>query len=229
MSDNQYVVSPTIDIDALLQDTWLQVISLRHDPEFSEGEGLTLWNRCVAEVERVQNALKAAGLGESHRQHILMAQCALLDEAVKSRGVQDDACVQWYNIPLQGHFLGTMEAGDTLCQRMIEVLNDPTPECAVLTCFHRVMLLGFLGSYRTLKDPEREKLITALSAKIPPFRFSQEQPILARTGDRSRMGSWLSTWPVRIGLSVIAVTALWWVLDHRLTQMVATLLPGVPQ
>jgi hypothetical protein len=27
---------------------------------------------------------------------------ALLDEAVKGRGVEDDACVQWYDIPLQG-------------------------------------------------------------------------------------------------------------------------------
>jgi type VI secretion system protein ImpK len=50
---------------------------------------------------------------------------ALLDEAVKGRGLEDDACVQWYDIPLQGHFLGTMDAGDTLCDRMRDVLREP--------------------------------------------------------------------------------------------------------
>jgi type VI secretion system protein ImpK len=35
---------------------------------------------------------------------------------VKGRGVEDEACLQWYD--MQGHFLGTMDAGDTLCERM---------------------------------------------------------------------------------------------------------------
>lgn len=52
---------------------------------------------------------------------------ALLDEAVKGRGVEDEACLQWYDIPLQGHFLGTMDAGDTLCERMRDVLREPAP------------------------------------------------------------------------------------------------------
>jgi type VI secretion system protein ImpK len=57
--------------------------------------------------------------------------------------VEDDACVQWYDIPLQGHFLGTMDAGDTLCDRMRDVLREPAPDHAVVTCFQRVMMLGF--------------------------------------------------------------------------------------
>ncbi|MHB6549407.1 DotU family type IV/VI secretion system protein, partial [Klebsiella pneumoniae] len=103
----------SIDIDALLQNTWLQVISLRHGPQFRDEEGYTLWQRCIADVERVQHELKASGLDDASCQHILTAQCALLDEAVKGRGVEDEACLQWYDIPLQGHFLGTMDAGDT--------------------------------------------------------------------------------------------------------------------
>lgn len=102
MSERKRGTAATIDIDALLQDTWLQVISLRHGPTFQAGEGRTLWERCIADVERVQRELKASELDEASCQHILTAQCALLDEAVKGRGVEDDACVQWYDIPLQG-------------------------------------------------------------------------------------------------------------------------------
>jgi type VI secretion system protein ImpK len=99
MSERKHGAAVSVDIDALLQDTWLQVISLRHGPQFQEGEGRVLWERCIADVERVQRELKASELDEASCQHILTAQCALLDEAVKGRGVEDDACVQWYDIP----------------------------------------------------------------------------------------------------------------------------------
>ena len=140
MSERKHGAVVSVDIDALLQDTWLQVISLRYGPQFQEGEGRVLWERCIADVERVQRELKASELDEASCQHILSAQCALLDEAVKGRGVEDDACVQWYDIPLQGHFLGTMDAGDTLCDKMRDVLREPAPDCAVLTCLDRKLL-----------------------------------------------------------------------------------------
>lgn len=127
--------------------TPLQVISLRHGQQFRDEEGYTLWQRCIADVERVQHELKASGLDDASCQHILTAQCALLDEAVKGRGVEDEACLQWYDIPLQGHFLGTMDAGDTLCERMRDVLREPAPNLAVVTCFQRVMLLGLLAAF----------------------------------------------------------------------------------
>ena len=214
------------DIDALLQDTWLQVVSLHQGPVFKEGEGRALWERCVADVERVQLALKEAGVDEPSCQHILTAQCALLDEAVKRRGVQDDACVQWYDIPLQGHFLGMMEAGDYLCDRMRDVLREPNADTDVLICFHRVMLLGFLGSYRSVNDPERAKLVNALADKVPAFRFSQEQPVLAEARGGRAVGGIFNSWLVRIALCLTILVALWWGLDHWLDQMLTTLLPG---
>lgn len=227
MSESKRQVTPSFDIDALLQDTWLQVISLRHGPLFREGEGYILWQRCVAEIDRVQQSLKAGGLDEVSCQHILTAHCALLDEAVKSRGVQDDACIQWYDMPLQGHFLGTIEAGDTLCDRMRAVLREPQPDVAVITCFHRVMLLGFLGSYRSLNDPQREQLVNALNGHVPPFSVPQDQPVLANTESANRIGTWFSSWPVRIAISALILVALWWGLNRSLDRMLATLLPGV--
>ncbi len=40
------------------------------------------------------------------------------------------------------------------------------------------------------------------------------------------MDGWLASWPVRIGLCVVAVAALWLGLDHWLDQTLLTLLPG---
>ncbi len=111
MSDRKRGTAAFIDIDALLQDTWLQVISLRHGPTFQDGEGRTLWERCIDDVRRVQRDLKASELDEANCQHILTAQCALLDEAVKGRGVEDDACIQWYDIPLHRCSLSPRDAG----------------------------------------------------------------------------------------------------------------------
>lgn len=226
MSEPKRGAAASIDIDALLQDTWLQVISLRHGPTFQDGEGRILWERCIADVERVQRELKASELDETSCQHILTAQCALLDEAVKGRGVEDDACVQWYDIPLQGHFLGTMDAGDTLCDRMRAVLREPAPDHAVVTCFQRVMVLGFLGSFRSLNDPARQKLVNALNEHVTPFSYPQTQPVLAESRAGRGMGGWLASWPVRIGLSVVVVATLWWGLSHWLDQTLLTLLPG---
>lgn len=226
MSERKHGTAPSVDIDALLQGTWLQVISLRNGPQFQEGEGRALWERCIADVERVQRELKASELDEASCQHILTAQCALLDEAVKGRGVDDDACVQWYDIPLLGHFLGTMDAGDTLCDRMRDVLREPTPDHAVVTCFQRVMMLGFLGSFRSLNDPDRQTLVRELSEQVTPFTYPQNHPVLAESrADQGRNG-WLSSWPVHIGLSVIVLAVLWWGLDNWLTQTLSTLLPG---
>lgn len=226
MSERKRDTLASIDIDALLQNTWLQVISLRHGPKFQEGEGRILREFCITDVERVQRELKENGLDEASCQHILTAQCALLDEAVKGRGVEDDACVQWYDIPLQGYFLDTMDAGDTLCDRMRDVLREPAPDQAVVTCFQRVMMLGFLGSFRSLNDPERQKLVSALSAHVTPFSYPQNHPVLAESRAGWKTGGWLMSWPVRISLSMIMVAVLWWGLNHWLDQMLLTLLPG---
>ena len=226
MSDKKHERTSPCDIDALLQDTWLQVISLRHGPRFQDGEGLTLWQQCVADVERVQQALAEADIDEAGRQHILYAQCALIDETVKGRGVQDDACVQWYDVPLQGHFLGTLDAGDALCDRMRDVLREPAPDSAVLTCFHRVLMLGFLGSYPSASAPERERLVNALHERVPAFRFPQTQPVLAGGKTGRRLQGVLSSWCVRIGLSILILAGLWWGLDSGLSHLLTTLLPG---
>ncbi len=119
-----------------------------------------------------------------------------------------------------------MDAGDTLCDRMGDVLREPAPDNAVLTCFQRVMMLGFLGSYRSLSDPERQKLVSALNERVTPFSYPQTHPVLAESRTGRGTGGWLASWPARIGLSVIVLAALWWGLDQWLDQMLLTLVTG---
>lgn len=216
----------SVDIDALLADTWLQVISLRQGVTCPDGEGQVFWQRCVADIERVQQVLKDAGLSEQNGKHIMYAQCAILDETVKGRSVQDDAYYVWCNSPLQAHFFNTLDAGSQLYERMRNVLREPAPDIIVLTCFHRVLMLGFQGSYSSLAATEREQLIDQLSARVPAFSFTPSRPVLAVASSRSRIGAWLRYWPVRLGLAFVIVTLLWWGLDHWLSGLLPTLLPG---
>ncbi len=110
---------------------------------------------------------------------------------MKGRSVEDSACLQWCDISLQEHFLGTLEAGEKLCERMRDVLRDPASHRAVLTCFHRVMLLGFLGEYHTLDDPERRALIKILSERVMSFSSPQPQPTQASPRAGENINRWL--------------------------------------
>ncbi|WP_436883541.1 type VI secretion system protein TssL, short form [Enterobacter asburiae] len=225
MSDNRKHES--VDIDALLQDTWLQVISLRHGPTFKENEAQEFWATCVTTTETVQRKLETAGMDEASRKDILCVQCSLLDEAVKKRGEEDDLYFQWRGMPLQGHFLTDIDAGDALCSRMREVLRSPSADQRVLTCFHRAMMLGFLGEYPTADAPEREQLIAELTARVPPFRYPQAQPVLAGVKTGYRLTGWLSSWSLQMVAAVLLLAGLWWGLHHWLDQLLATLLPVV--
>lgn len=215
-----------LNLDELMQDTWLQVICLRHQPVFEQGSELALWQRCVADAERVQRVLREAGVSREARHDILLAQCALLDEVVKGRGVQDDAYVQWYRMPLQGHFLQSMDAGETLCERMQQVLAQPQADPLVLTCFHRILMLGFLGGHPAPDAPARQQLIDALSARVAPFAVMPEEGLVIRD-NRRQQPRWFSQRSTRLACAVLALAALWWGLDYWLNHLIATLLPGV--
>lgn len=215
----------SVDIDALMADAWLTVTELRFGVRLADGEGEHLWQHCVDNIEHVMAQLEQADVNEASRQHILYACCALLDETAKGREVEDDASIVWYDRPLQAKYFGSMDAGDELYERMRQVLREPAPDSAVLTCFHRVLMLGFKGCY-ALNDPTREQLVRALTERVPPFEADQSQPVLATISGRSGLTDWLRHWPVCIGLSLMVVTALWLGLNHWLDSLIATLLPG---
>lgn len=215
-----------LNIDRLLADVWLTVTGLREGAKLADGEGEALWQHCVASLDFVMAELKKTGVSESSCQHILYALCALLDEAAKGRDGEDDACIVWYDRPLEVKYFNTMDAGDSLFERMRQVLLEPAPDSLVLTCFQRVLMLGFKGSAASLADPERTRLQQELTTRVPPFDVAQNRPLLATVPSGCRLRDWLHHWPVCIGLSTILVAGLWLGLNHWLDTLIATLLPG---
>ena len=85
----------TFNVDECLAEIWLQTVRLRQGEQFAPGEGRRLWQTCADNVTRVREVMRTAGLTEENMLHITYACCALLDEAVKSREVQDDASLVW--------------------------------------------------------------------------------------------------------------------------------------
>lgn len=215
-----------INTDALLADLWLTVTALRQGARLADGEGEALWQHCVDTTDLVMTRLEKADVSEASRQHILYAVCALLDETAKGRDGEDDACIVWYDRPLEVKYFGTMTAGDMLYERMRQVLREPAPDPLVLTCFHRVLMLGFKGSVASLNDPVRERLFQELAGRVPAFDVEQSHPLLADVPAGSGLREWLRHWPVCIGQSAIVMAVLWLGLNHWLDVLVTTLLPG---
>jgi len=211
-----------VDIDALLQDSYLLVVQL-HQKAAPES-GNELWEHCSALVESCRNRLIEAGVGQRTINQICYAQCALLDETVM-RYSEPAVRQQWSSRPLQAHFFSRHQAGEQLYEDMREALSDPAPDRRVLTCYQRVLMLGFLGRYETPNDPGRERLLVALNEQVEPFGANANAPLLVRGGG-GHLRRWLSTRWLHAVVAAILLVGLWLVLQRMLTDTVATLLPG---
>lgn len=211
----------TFNVDECLADIWLQTVRLRQGEQFATGEGRRLWQMCADNVTCVREVTRTAGLTEENILHITYACCALLDEAVKSREVQEDASLVWYQSPLQTHYFNTLDAGEALYERMRGVLREPAPEPTVLICFHRVLMLGFLGGLSP-DAPTRTALLNELTSHIPAFQFQESQPVLNTLPARSSLGLWLRDVRIRLMLGLFAVGLLWWGLDCWLDSLLVS-------
>lgn len=77
-----------------------------------------------------------------------------------------------------------------------------------------------------LDEPVRDQLITRLAERVSPFETDQSQPVLAGISGRSGLADGLRRWPVCLGLSLVAIAALWLGLNHWLDSLITTLLLG---
>jgi type VI secretion system protein ImpK len=211
-----------VDIDALLQDTYLLVVELRHGTDAHSSP--QLWSRCVADVEHVRAMLQQEGLDRRSVDLISHAQCALLDETVLARA-EGSAHEDWAMETLQARFFSSHQAGESLYEDMRSALQEASESPCVLTVFHRVLMLGFLGRYREANHPERQQLLTAISAQVPPLDTSQSLVVQLGSGPRMPMWGWLRSPLLHIVMAAALLVGAWWALDHALGEAVASLLP----
>lgn len=212
-----------VDIDALLQDSYLLVVELRQGASVKDGP--TLRDLCVKQVEHVRQMLERAGVSPRSIDYISHAQCALLDETVLVR-VKEDARDPWTKEPLQAKFFNRHQAGEFLYEDMREVLREPAPDPLVLTAFHRVLMLGFQGRYRDADDPEREQLLSAFHAQVAPLALGRTLATQVTIGQGQRIRLWPRS-PLAHGLLVgLLFVGLWWGLDQLLSNLLNSVLPG---
>jgi type VI secretion system protein ImpK len=211
-----------VDIDTLLQDSYLLVVELLHGAPVHSSKDLGVL--CIKQIEFVREQLELAGLSQRSIDHISHAQCALLDETVLARAKGVDH-TKWANEPLQAKFFNRHQAGEFLYEDMREMLREPAPDLAVLTAFQRVLMLGFKGRYRDLMDPEREQLLAALNARVAPLQLSRAIVMQTETGRHGATLAW-SRYPLaHVVAAGILLAAVWWGLDQMLGNLIATLVP----
>ncbi|WP_058972553.1 type VI secretion system protein TssL, short form [Type-D symbiont of Plautia stali] len=204
-----------INIDKLLADTWLTVSMLKHATSIADGK--LLYRNCVAQVESVRTALKEAGLDEESIAHISYAQCALLDETVLNRTAgeganADDTLIahaEWRSVPLQARFFGSLRAGEALWDRVAEILRQPAPRQEVLTCYQRVLSLGFQGVYGTAAaNPAlRQQALDLLNERVSPL---DPELSLVVSKTRLRHFRWFRSAWFWAGVALIVTGLVWW-------------------
>ncbi|XTZ36967.1 type VI secretion system protein TssL, short form [Salmonella enterica] len=224
-----------IDIDALMAETWLTVTMLKHGATTLDGQ--ELYQKCCKQVESVREALERAGYDETSINHISYAQCALLDETVMSRRPQeieggmtpvDDGYLAWRKAPLQARYFGSLRAGEALWDRVVEALNQPVPQNAVLTCYHRVIMLGFQGLYglKTVGPAQRDEVIKALSehVSIPDAGLS----LVTYRTEKRRYNLLRSVW-FWVFTGILITGMVWWGGHLWLQSLLAENIPELPR
>ncbi|BBV07573.1 TPA: type VI secretion system protein TssL, short form [Providencia stuartii] len=165
-------MSQYIDIDKLMAKTWLMVTQLKYGRYDHDSE--SLYDMCCQQIEVVKSALGQTKLAPEDVEHIIYAQCALLDKTAMELLAQGDeegeAFYAWRVAPLQTRYFSSLDAGEALWERIRSVLGQSQPDDTVLTCFHRVLMLGFSAHEATTEtlSSEQKVLMDKLFAQISP-------------------------------------------------------------
>lgn len=212
----------SIVVDEVFHDTWLMVCQLRNGVPAQDGQAL--YRKACAQIDAARQALEVAGVAAPAAEHMLYAQCALLDETVMSRQAQDSGYNEWLKSPLQARYFNTLSAGELLWERIRTALHDPVLDRNVLTCFHRVLLLGFSGRYREDGNQRREDVLAALARQVPPFTLPTKDALVVRPSARRYRSGRSTLWWRWLAL-VVVLAGLWWGLDTALQQLVHQRLP----
>lgn len=207
----------THTLDNIFADTWLMACQLQQGAHINNGE--ELYHHACQHIDNTRQLLTQQGYDERTIEHILYAQCALIDESVMNRKMLDPGYQAWVQSPLQARYFNTLDAGEKFWDRLRGLLTESAPNPEALICFHRVLTLGFVGKFRRIDHPEREQIIAQLNNQLPRYRVTTELPLVIKPKLRfsRRRLYWLS-WLA----GAVVIFAMWWgfstSLEHLLQQ-----------
>lgn len=194
-------------IDTLLQDTWLLALAIRNTDGVTVDKAL--YQHCMDMIEDVQKKLRLAGASDYLADEIKFAQCIFLDEAVMTQK-DTDVSFWWRKTPLQGWLLGHLRGGDKFYEHIKTLLRDPAPSEAILTCYHRMLKLGYQGKYHLDDGEESEERIALLKQLDERVSLSESKinnPIFIRS-HRPDVRFWRrSPWVMRLCALLVVVAA----------------------
>ncbi|MFU0920982.1 DotU family type IV/VI secretion system protein [Kluyvera sichuanensis] len=216
-------------IDVLLQDTYLFVMTIHHQPAQVRDEAL--YHYAVRLVEAVQEKLKATKEHDEFINHIIYAQCAMMDDAVLNTASQLENAV-WLHNPLQARFVMQMQAGEVMFERVRALLHQISPDPRLLVLYQRLFGMGFSQNwserYRD-KEPDgqdkREHTLGSLNALVPDGDLPLSAPLVVERSPTVR-GRLLHSRLAHILLALLVTAGLIAGLQYSLHHLLQTALPG---
>lgn len=191
--------------DALMQDTWLLALAIRNNPPVVVDDAL--YQRCFGMIQQVQKELSAAGVADPLIEEITFAHCTFLDEAVMTQP-DTDVSTWWSRTPLKGHFLGHIHGGDRFYEQIKKHLREPNPPKVIVTCYYRMLQLGYVGKYTAESDAERQSLLQGLATLLPGVpKDNAGQDIVVVSGGKAAQW-WQSRWVI-LFLLLLLSTGIW--------------------
>ena len=161
----------SVYIDTLLQDTYLFVMDIYHQPALVRDEAL--YRRGVTLVEQVQARLPSMKESAAFIQDVLQAQCALMDYIVLNTAEWDDN-IAWLDSPLQSVFLLTLYAGKEMTERTRLLLRDAAPDMRLLMLHQRVYTLGLRHAENREHLRERDQLLKRCAVSAIVLVYDRE-------------------------------------------------------
>ncbi len=195
-------------IDNIFQDTWILALAIKNIPGVVVDKAL--YQHCVKMVERVQEKLYSAGASDILADEIKFAHCVFLDEAVMTQP-DTDVSVWWAETPLQGIFMEDLHGGEVFYENIKKLLRGSSPSEAVITCYHRMLMLGYRGKFihdDGEQNEERQSLLKQLGELLPAVKGKINTPVFIRNR-RQDIRFWRrSPWVMQLlGLLVIVAVS----------------------
>lgn len=205
------------------------VMDIYHQPAQARDEAL--YHYAVMLVETVQEKLKAAKEHDDFINHVIYAQCAMMDDAVLNTASSLENSV-WLHNPLQARFVMQMRAGEVMFERVRELLHQAAPDPRLLVLYQRLFGMGFSQRWsERLRDKmpdgryKREYALESLNALVPAGGQPLSAPLVVERRPTVR-GTLLHSRLAHSVLALLVTSALSAGLQVSLHHILQMALPG---